>query len=87
MACAAGGASAVKRVVVPIAEEEAEIELGRVPSDVSNQAPGLVGPSASSHVEFIGDRVLLVEHALRQAAERERIAFVLHRESAAPGRC
>ena len=83
---AGGRAHAVIRVVVAIAEEDAEVVVARRAARCDRPAPGSSGPSASSHVELVGDRVGLVEHALRPASERDGIALVLRPGTGAPGR-
>ena len=81
-----GRARAVIRVVVAIAEEEAEVVVARHAVRCNRSSAGLVGPSASSQSSSSASECGCVEDALRPAAEHERIAFVLHAEIGEPAR-
>src|SRR5438067_2498328 len=68
---------AVIRVVVPVAEEEEVIVLGRAPRDELDQRPARwtfrINPR-----ELVPNRMALLEHVLRSTAEPVGIALPLH---------
>ena len=81
IARAAGGARAVVRVVVAVAEEQAEVVVGGVLGDVVDQRRA-GRPFGVEPVELVAERVALLEHAIGSLAEHQRIALVLHLEAA-----
>ena len=67
------GARAVPRVVVAVAEEHEEVELGRARASMCRIERRARRPLAVEPRQFVGDRMRLVEDELRPAAEVVRV--------------
>ena len=77
-------ARAVPRVVVAIAEEDEEVELGAPRCSTCSISAGLAGPSLSSQRELVGDRVRLARTPARDRRPKScGLRACAHRESGA----
>ena len=70
----------MKCVVVAVAEEQQEVELGHMSLDMRHER-GAGWSLFVQPLEFVTDRVRLIEDTLGGPAEHERVAFSLHRKA------